>query len=183
MRVDCSDRKVAERPSTKRHSCYIPSHNGCLFEAHPDCHPRLRRRPRWRKGEAGRGVLSRTRSDSPVFRQSGAKVAVLGAAGGIGQPLSLLMKLNPHVSELSLYDVVNTPGVAADLSHINSRARPVCSEPTWVMTLALLLNHLYCYASTLGQGLQGPGAARGGRCQLRPHPDPRWSSAQAGHDP
>ncbi|KAG7663201.1 uncharacterized protein J8A68_003283 [[Candida] subhashii] len=48
------------------------------------------------------------------------KVAVLGAAGGIGQPLSLLLKLNPQVSELSLFDVVNVPGVGADLSHINS---------------------------------------------------------------
>ncbi|KAI8908586.1 malate dehydrogenase, NAD-dependent [Gorgonomyces haynaldii] len=48
------------------------------------------------------------------------KVAILGAAGGIGQPLSLLMKLNPHVKELALYDIVNTPGVAADLSHINT---------------------------------------------------------------
>eukprot|EP00538_Stauroneis_constricta_P013470 CAMPEP_0119546794 /NCGR_PEP_ID=MMETSP1352-20130426/1052_1 /TAXON_ID=265584 /ORGANISM="Stauroneis constricta, Strain CCMP1120" /LENGTH=339 /DNA_ID=CAMNT_0007591521 /DNA_START=156 /DNA_END=1175 /DNA_ORIENTATION=- len=46
------------------------------------------------------------------------KVAVLGAAGGIGQPLSMLLKLSPHVSELSCYDIVGTPGVAADLSHI-----------------------------------------------------------------
>lgn len=51
------------------------------------------------------------------------KVTVLGAAGGIGQPLSLLMKLNPLVSSLSLYDIANTPGVAADVSHINSRAQ------------------------------------------------------------
>ncbi|KXS17078.1 malate dehydrogenase, partial [Gonapodya prolifera JEL478] len=51
------------------------------------------------------------------------KVAVLGAAGGIGQPLSLLTKLNQHVSELALYDIVNTPGVAADLSHINTPAK------------------------------------------------------------
>jgi malate dehydrogenase len=45
------------------------------------------------------------------------KVAVLGAAGGIGQPLSLLCKLSDQITELSLYDVVGTPGVAADLSH------------------------------------------------------------------
>jgi malate dehydrogenase len=50
-------------------------------------------------------------------------VAVLGASGGIGQPLSLLLKENPRVSELSLYDVVNTPGVAADLSHISTKAK------------------------------------------------------------
>ncbi|KAI9297296.1 malate dehydrogenase [Neoconidiobolus thromboides FSU 785] len=51
-----------------------------------------------------------------------AKVAVLGAAGGIGQPLSLLLKQNPLVTELSLYDIVNTPGVAADLAHINTNS-------------------------------------------------------------
>lgn len=51
------------------------------------------------------------------------KVAVLGAAGGIGQPLSLLLKLNPLVTKLSLFDIVNTPGVAADLSHINTNAK------------------------------------------------------------
>ncbi|XP_010279077.1 PREDICTED: malate dehydrogenase, mitochondrial-like [Nelumbo nucifera] len=50
------------------------------------------------------------------------KVAVLGAAGGIGQPLALLMKLNPLVSKLALYDIAGTPGVAADVSHINTRS-------------------------------------------------------------
>lgn len=49
-------------------------------------------------------------------------LVVAGASGGIGQPLSLLLKSSPLVSELSLYDVVNTPGVAADLSHISSPA-------------------------------------------------------------
>jgi malate dehydrogenase len=51
------------------------------------------------------------------------KVAVIGAAGGIGQPLSLLMKQNPHISHLALYDVVNVAGVAADLSHINTKCK------------------------------------------------------------
>ncbi len=48
------------------------------------------------------------------------KVAVLGAAGGIGQALALLLKLDlPENSTLSLYDVAPvTPGVAKDLSHI-----------------------------------------------------------------
>lgn len=44
----------------------------------------------------------------------------VGSAGGIGQPLALLLKMQPYVSELSLYDVVNTDGVAADLSHCNT---------------------------------------------------------------
>ncbi|KAG8236535.1 hypothetical protein J437_LFUL015809 [Ladona fulva] len=54
--------------------------------------------------------------------QRNSKVAVCGASGGIGQPLSLLLKNSPLVSELSLYDIVHTPGVAADLSHIETRA-------------------------------------------------------------
>ncbi|XP_064022214.1 malate dehydrogenase, mitochondrial isoform X3 [Pogoniulus pusillus] len=54
--------------------------------------------------------------------QNNAKVAVLGASGGIGQPLSLLLKNSPLVSKLSLYDIAHTPGVAADLSHIETRA-------------------------------------------------------------
>ncbi|KAL1960004.1 hypothetical protein VTO42DRAFT_672 [Malbranchea cinnamomea] len=51
------------------------------------------------------------------------KAVVLGASGGIGQPLSLLLKASPLVDELALYDVVNTPGVTADLSHISSAAK------------------------------------------------------------
>lgn len=51
------------------------------------------------------------------------KVAVLGASGGIGQPLSLILKSSPLISHLALYDVANTMGVAADLSHINSKAK------------------------------------------------------------
>ncbi|CAI7806037.1 unnamed protein product [Closterium sp. NIES-54] len=51
------------------------------------------------------------------------KVAVLGAGGGIGQPLSLLMKSSPLVTDLSLYDVAGTHGVAADISHICSNAK------------------------------------------------------------
>jgi malate dehydrogenase len=50
-------------------------------------------------------------------------VAVLGAAGGIGQPLALLLKSNPSVAELRLYDVVGTPGVGADLGHINTQSK------------------------------------------------------------
>ncbi|KAL6954311.1 malate dehydrogenase [Sarracenia purpurea var. burkii] len=53
---------------------------------------------------------------------SGFKVAILGAAGGIGQPLSMLMKMNPLVSVLHLYDVVNSPGVTADISHMDTGA-------------------------------------------------------------
>jgi len=50
------------------------------------------------------------------------KVAVMGASGGIGQPLSMLLKLNPAVTKLHLYDIVHTPGVAADLSHCETKS-------------------------------------------------------------
>lgn len=64
------------------------------------------------------------RSTSRVaLGERGYKVAVLGASGGIGQPLSLLLKLDSKVTELSLFDVVRTPGVAADISHCNTGAK------------------------------------------------------------
>ncbi|KAJ1943251.1 Malate dehydrogenase, cytoplasmic, partial [Linderina pennispora] len=50
-------------------------------------------------------------------------VAILGAAGGIGQPLSLLLKLNAKVTKLNLYDIVNVPGVAADISHVATNSQ------------------------------------------------------------
>ncbi|KAH0442429.1 malate dehydrogenase [Colletotrichum camelliae] len=50
------------------------------------------------------------------------KVAVLGASGQIGQPLSLLLKSSPLVSDLRLYDVVHAVGVATDLNHIDTPA-------------------------------------------------------------
>lgn len=72
----------------------------------------------------------------------GYKVAILGAAGGIGQPLSLLLKTNPLVSVLHLYDVFNTPGVTADLSHLNTS--PVVSYKFWH---ASPLHPLHCGSS------------------------------------
>ena len=48
------------------------------------------------------------------------KITVLGAAGGIGQALSLLLKMKlPAGFKLALYDVAPVaPGIAVDLSHI-----------------------------------------------------------------
>ncbi|CAN1167588.1 Malate dehydrogenase, glyoxysomal [Linum perenne] len=68
-------------------------------------------------GESLRREECRAKGGAPGF-----KVAILGAAGGIGQSLSLLMKMNPLVSVLHLYDVVNTPGVTADVSHMDTTA-------------------------------------------------------------
>jgi malate dehydrogenase len=57
-------------------------------------------------------------------RNFNSKVTVVGAAGGIGQPLSLLLATSPHVQELRLFDVAPiTPGVACDLSHCDTSPR------------------------------------------------------------
>merc|ERR1711872_714332 len=65
-------------------------------------------------------MVGRQLSTSSVAQRS---VAVMGASGGIGQPLSMLLKLNPAVTKLALYDIVHTPGVAADLSHCETKAK------------------------------------------------------------
>lgn len=127
-----------------------------------------------------RSVLRRSCSATPpsashVMRRGFAsdsaperKVAVLGAAGGIGQPLALLMKLNPLVSKLALYDIAGTPGVAADVSHINTRSEVslslyiTISVSSVIITLFLFLLSFiciclgfwatYCLLSLLGFG-------------------------------
>ncbi|KAI8349772.1 malate dehydrogenase, NAD-dependent [Mortierella sp. GBAus27b] len=68
------------------------------------------------------------------------KVVVCGAAGGIGQPLSLLLKQSNLVTHLALYDVVNAPGVAADLSHINTISK-VTGHPKEDLDAALAGAH------------------------------------------
>ncbi|CAE8666689.1 unnamed protein product, partial [Polarella glacialis] len=53
------------------------------------------------------------------------KVCVCGGAGGIGQPLSLLMAMDPKVKELCIFDLsvamVPPTGVAADLGHLERK--------------------------------------------------------------
>merc|ERR1712176_333287 len=71
----------------------------------------------------------------PVFRPPSAtasgnfKVCVCGGAGGIGQPLCLLMAQNPHVRELCVFDLtiamVPAAGVATDLSHLEKKSKVV----------------------------------------------------------
>jgi len=61
------------------------------------------------------------------------KVCVCGGAGGIGQPLSLLMAQDPNVSQLSVFDLniamVPPAGVAADLGHLDTK----CAVKGYVM--------------------------------------------------
>lgn len=71
--------------------------------------------------KAGKQSTSHQYCQQP--QASSFKVAILGAAGGIGQPLALLIKMSPLVSALHLYDIANVKGVAADLSHCNTPAQ------------------------------------------------------------
>jgi len=61
------------------------------------------------------------------------KVCVCGGAGGIGQPLSMLMAMEPSVSELCVFDLnvamVPAPGVATDLGHLERK----CSVKGYTM--------------------------------------------------
>nr|CDS31858.1 malate dehydrogenase [Hymenolepis microstoma] len=59
-----------------------------------------------------------------IFRSANLqKVAILGASGGVGQQLSLLMKKSLYVTDLSLYDIASVDGIAADLSHIDTHPK------------------------------------------------------------
>lgn len=53
------------------------------------------------------------------------KITLIGAAGGIGQSLALLLKTNlPSETELCLYDInPSTAGIALDLHHIPNRVK------------------------------------------------------------
>jgi malate dehydrogenase len=55
------------------------------------------------------------------------KAVVVGGAGGIGQPLSLLVSMDPNVAELCVVDLdfamVPPAGVCADLSHLNHKCK------------------------------------------------------------
>lgn len=89
---------------------------------------------------AGAAIRRALATSSPRFFSSSAarqtKVAVLGAGGGIGQPLSLLLKSDPLVTSLSLYDIRGAPGVAADVSHIDTGSE-VCFFKKKEKTLSL----------------------------------------------
>lgn len=47
------------------------------------------------------------------------KVCIVGAAGGIGQPLSLLLRKNENIRTLTLYDICDTKGIIEDLKGCN----------------------------------------------------------------
>ena len=57
-----------------------------------------------------------------MLRLDPACVSSIATASRQSHPPSGALQISPLVSDLALYDIVGTPGVAADISHINSRA-------------------------------------------------------------
>jgi len=85
-------------------------------------------------GAAVGGALAYAYAKKPgVFAMSGDrtrdsfKVCVCGGAGGIGQPLCMLMAMNPLVGELCVFDLniamVPAEGVAADIGHLERKCK------------------------------------------------------------
>ena len=76
--------------------------------------------------------MNSTTTEPPV-RFKAKSALVCGAGGGIGQPISMLLKLSPLIGELRLYDVVRTLGVGADLGPIDSAVH--ATTPTGAFAL------------------------------------------------
>jgi len=79
------------------------------------------------KAKAKAKVKAAPKKSAPAPKPAGNfKVCVCGGAGGIGQPLSMLMALDPNVKELCVFDLsiamVPPAGVAADLGHLERKS-------------------------------------------------------------
>ena len=78
--------------------------------------------------------------------------------GGIGQPLSLLLKTDPLVSSLILYDIRGVPSVAAGISHIDVSGQ-VSSLFPFSLSVLRCVGHA-CRISSTPNGLLAAGMSR-----------------------
>lgn len=76
------------------------------------------------------------------------------------------MKLNPRVSELSLYDIRGAPGVAADLGHINTNSTVTGYDPSSSSGLSDALKNSEIVLIPAGVPRK-PGMTRDGTFQAR----------------
>jgi len=88
------------------------------------------------KAKAKAKVKAKAQPKKKEFKKGEFKVCVCGGAGGIGQPLSMLMSLDPNVKELCVFDLtiamVPAAGVAQDLAHLERKCsvKGYAMEPT-----------------------------------------------------
>ena len=95
-------------------------------------------------------LRSASRASRVGLRLKSTKVAVLGASGGIGQPLALLCKLSENIDEVACYDVAPVlPGVAAGAYRLRPAPRPLlppspspCLDLSHCPTGAKITGHL-----------------------------------------
>jgi len=89
---------------------------------------------RWNSAEAAAPkakakVKAKAKATAKVAKAGPFKVCVIGGAGGIGQPLSMFMAMDPNVSEVAICDLsvaaVPPAGVAADLGHLDRKMTAV----------------------------------------------------------
>jgi len=77
-----------------------------------------------------------TTEKSEKYEQKGVRVAVLGASSVTGQTLALLLKQNPLITHIFLYDKDKVKGIAADLKHLDTRSDVTgFAEPTPVQAV------------------------------------------------
>lgn len=86
--------------------------------------PKLTRQGSNLSSSAGSATLS-SHETNKINSKKMIKVTILGAAGGIGQPLAMLLMMHPEqIQHIALYDLVDSiPGVALDVSHIDRRCK------------------------------------------------------------
>lgn len=74
---------------------------------------------------SSRSLLQIIKPAAAIEKKKGFKVCICGGSGGIGQPLSLLMAMDPNTDELSVIDItmamVPPAGVAAELGHLDKK--------------------------------------------------------------
>jgi malate dehydrogenase len=113
---------------------YGAGYGGSFSYVQPIAQPYAQRAPYGAPVRYASGLSSSVRYGQPLGTvvsqakpaKGNFKVCVCGGAGGIGQPLSLLMAMDETVEELSVQDVnvamVPPDGVAADLGHLEKDA-------------------------------------------------------------
>uniref|UniRef100_A0A915EB65 Malate dehydrogenase, mitochondrial n=1 Tax=Ditylenchus dipsaci TaxID=166011 RepID=A0A915EB65_9BILA len=88
------------------------------------------------------------------------KVALIGAGGGVGQALALLLKNNCLINELAVYSRSTAKGVFEDLSHIHTPTKAICCDGISELHKALENAHIIVIVAGIIKGHDGAFLAR-----------------------